>query len=53
MSLGRLNGYSELTFQPLPVRFHAGVQAGLDAAACGGFLTASGVWARVERALKA
>jgi predicted transcriptional regulator len=34
-------------------RFHAGVQAGLGAAARGEFVPTSEVWARVERALKA
>jgi predicted transcriptional regulator len=34
-------------------RFHAGVQAGLDAAARGDFVPTSEVWARVERVLKA
>jgi predicted transcriptional regulator len=34
-------------------RFHAGVRAGLDAAARGDFVPTSDVWARVERALKA
>jgi predicted transcriptional regulator len=34
-------------------RFHAGVQAGLDAAARGDFVSTSEVWARVERVLKA
>jgi predicted transcriptional regulator len=34
-------------------RFHAGVQAGLDAAARGDFVPTSEVWAKVERALKA
>ena len=34
-------------------RFHAGVQAGLDAADRGEFVPTSEVWARVERALKA
>ena len=34
-------------------RFHAGVRAGLDAAARGDFVPTSEVWARVERALKA
>lgn len=33
-------------------RFHAGVQAGLDAAARGDFVPTSEVWAKVERALK-
>jgi predicted transcriptional regulator len=48
-----LNGYSELTFQHLPVRFHQTVQAGLDAAARGDFVPTSEVWANVERALEA
>jgi predicted transcriptional regulator len=34
-------------------RFHAGFQAGLDAAARGDFVPTSEVWARVERELKA
>lgn len=34
-------------------RFHAGVQAGLDAAAGGDFVPTSEVWTKVERALKA
>ncbi len=34
-------------------RFHAGVQAGLDAAALDDFVPTSEVWARVERVLKA
>ncbi len=34
-------------------RFHAGVRAGLDAAARGDFVPTSEVWARVERVLKA
>ncbi|MGD0733220.1 MAG: hypothetical protein ABR956_18290 [Terracidiphilus sp.] len=33
-------------------RFHAGVQAGLEAAARGDFVLTSEVWAKVERALK-
>jgi predicted transcriptional regulator len=33
-------------------RFHAGVRAGLDAAARGDFVPTSEVWAIVERALK-
>jgi predicted transcriptional regulator len=33
-------------------RFHAGVRAGLDAAARGDFVPTSEVWATVERALK-
>jgi predicted transcriptional regulator len=35
------------------VRFHAGVQAGLKAAARGDFVPTSEVWAKVERVLKA
>jgi hypothetical protein len=53
MPLGRLNGYLELTFQRLPVRFHQGFRAGLDTAARGGFLPISEVWARAKRPLKA
>ena len=34
-------------------RFRAGVQAGLDAAACGDFVPTSEVWERVERVLQA
>jgi predicted transcriptional regulator len=34
-------------------RFHAGVRAGLDAAARGDFVPTSEVWAMVERALRA
>jgi predicted transcriptional regulator len=34
-------------------RFHAGVRAGLDAAAREDFVPTSEVWARVDRALKA
>ena len=34
-------------------RFHAGVRAGLDAAARGDFVPTAEVWARVERVLKA
>jgi predicted transcriptional regulator len=34
-------------------RFLAGVQAGLDAAACGDFVPTSEVWERVERVLQA
>jgi len=33
-------------------RFHAGVRAGLEAAARGDFVPTSEVWATVERALK-
>ena len=53
MSLGRLNGYSELTFQHLPVRFQQVVRAGADAAARGDFIPTSEVWANVGRALRA
>jgi len=34
-------------------RFHAGVRAGLEAAARGDFVPTPEVWAKVERALKA
>jgi predicted transcriptional regulator len=34
-------------------RFHAGVRAGLDAAARGDFVPTSEVWAKVERVLNA